>query len=393
MFSLDRFYNIIHNNLVSVLPHSESCYFYPFGTYENELFLNRRVDSNTDKESSAGRLLCCFLDQEPWYDYTLPIAEKATDIEITPNIIFANSEHSLFKDQYINSINGQDWYYFFHGFVALDWYKDFEYVHPKSFNQFNKVFICYNHIISKYRSYRLHLVSNLIIQDLTKHGHVSLPLADTYGTWKDVIHDPECMLSSKAKVQVFRSLESIAEPLQIDNDTPAGTMSADVNFDQLISALWHIVTETVYFLPKLHLTEKIFKPIAVKRPFILVAAPGNLAYLKSYGFKTFDKWIDESYDNEHDHYVRIEKITAEIKKLCALTDAELKSMHTEMHEVLEHNYNHFYHGFRQLIVDELVDNFKGVVDNINSARNAQQGHYIFQLPAGYLEEVKTRLGK
>ena len=37
----------------------------------------------------------------------------------------------------------------------------------------------------------------------------------------------------------------------------------------------------------MHLTEKIFKPIVNKQPFMLLAAPDNLAYLKSYGFKTY----------------------------------------------------------------------------------------------------------
>lgn len=393
MFSLDRFYNIIHNNLVSYFPDSESNYFYPFGTYENCVWLNELVDSTGTTKINVGKLLCCFLDQEPWYDYTLEFAEKATNIEITPNIIFANSEHSVFKDQYLESVNKYDWYYFFHGFVALDWYKDFEYIHPKSFNQFDKVFICYNHIISKYRSYRLHLASNLIAEDLTKYGHVSLPLSDINGSWRDAIYDPLCILSPRAKVQVVKTLNNVDTALQIDNDTPVGTMSASVNFDQLTSALWHVVTETVYFLPKLHLTEKIFKPIVAKRPFILVAAPGNLAYLKSYGFKTFDRWIDESYDQEQDHYIRIEKITAEIKKLCSMSAAELKEMHREMQDVLEFNHYHFYNNFKQLIVNELVDNFSAAIDKINSTRDAKQGHYILQFPNGYLDEVKTRLSK
>jgi hypothetical protein len=34
---------------------------------------------------------------------------------------------------------------------------------------------------------------------------------------------------------------------------------------------------------------------------MLLAAPGNLAYLKSYGFKTFDSVIDESYDTIQDN--------------------------------------------------------------------------------------------
>ena len=205
------------------------------------------------------------------------------------------------------------------------------------------------------------MVSNLIEQDLIQHGYVSLFLKDEMGTWQDAIQDAESLLDSRAKVKIYQALNTQTEPLIIDTNDPDGTMSANLNIDQSTDALWHIVTETVYFLPKLHLTEKIFKPIVSKRPFILVAAPGNLAYLKSYGFRTFDRWIDESYDQEADHYIRIEKITAEIARLCAMEPADLIIMHDEMKEVLEYNFNHFYNDFKGIIVDELVDNFEHIM--------------------------------
>ena len=156
-----------------------------------------------------------------------------------------------------------------------------------------------------------------------------------------------------------------------DTDRPRGSLSADAGPNELKfnqSALWHVVSETVFYYDKLHLTEKIFKPIFSKRPFILVAAPGNLAYLKSYGFRTFDRWIDESYDNEKDHQTRLEKITVEVEKLCNLSPTDLKKMHQEMREILEFNFNHFYGKFKTIIVQELLDNFKGIAGQWNNGR-------------------------
>jgi hypothetical protein len=250
--------------------------------------------------------------------------------------------------------------------------------------------------MSKYRSYRLHLVSNLISQDLVKHGAVSLFLEDSNGTWKQSLQDPESPLDTRAKIKIYQTLRNVTDPLVIDTKTPNGSLSAEINFTDLTNAFWHIVTETVYFLPKLHLTEKVFKPIIAQRPFILVAAPGNLAYLKSYGFKTFDRWIDESYDQEQDHYIRIERITSEIAKLCALPMSELKQMHQEMQEVLQYNYNHFYGNFKHIIVNELVDNFEGVLMQFNNGRqpnNHSRYHQRFELSKDYLQEVKQRLLK
>jgi hypothetical protein len=308
--------------------------------------------------------------------------------------IIANSEKSEILDSYLKFKNCYNWYYFYHGFAALYWYRDFRYVNPKIFDQYEKVFICYNHLISNYRSYRLHLVSNLVEQDLTKHGHVSFFLKDQHNTWQETVNDPYCLLDSRARGKIKTVLKDVTDPLIIDTDNPNGAMSATVNIDQLTSALWHIVTETIFFHPKLHLTEKIFKPIVAQRPFILAGAPGNLAYLKSYGFRTFDCWIDESYDDETDHYLRIEKITAEIGKLCALPKTELKNMHEEMKETLRYNYDHFYGEFKNIIVDELVDNFEHILRRINHGRepdNHSRFHTRYELPPGHLDAVKRRL--
>lgn len=403
MFSLDRFYNILHDNLISKFTNGKSVYFYPFGTYQQQNFLNTKIDSVDPGFGTYSQqwhvqnswIHCYFFDQEPYYDYTLPIIRKS---QLQPGHftgpsrinLLANSEHSKLKNNFVKSNGYYDWYYFYHGFAALDWYRDFQYIEPGSFNRFDKVFICYNHLTSKYRSYRLHLVSSLLEQDLVKSGSVSL----FHEGWQKTIEDPNNPLDNRARVKIYKQLRNISDPLTIDTATPDGTLSASVNFDSLTSALFHVVTETVYFQDKLHLTEKVFKPIVARRPFFLVAAPGNLSYLKSYGFRTFDRWIDESYDQEQDHYVRIEKITFELAKLCAMSPAVLRQMHLEMQEVLEYNFTHFYTGFKDLIVDELVDNFEHVLCQINNGRqpgNHSRYHQRFDLPVGYLEEVKTRL--
>ena len=423
MFSLDKFYSILHNNLISKLcNNNQTRYFYPFGTYDSVVTISNKFNYHSFRSMDANtwllktkKIYCYFLDQEP-IDKNTPAIGGSTEFPkpdhwggpnvdpaiITPGpgnlIIFATSEKSDLKNQLIKSKDYKcyDWYYFFHGFAALDWFRDLKYVEPSLLENFDKVFISYNNLISNLRSYRLHLVSNLLEQNLTEQGLVSLQLEDEHGTWKDAISDAYCPLDKRAKIKVIKQISKLPQSLTIDTDRPHGSLSADIDVDSATRALWHVVTETIYFLPKLHLTEKIFKPIAVKRPFILVAAPGNLAYLKSYGFKTFDRWIDESYDQEQDHYVRIEKITAEIKRLCEMSPQELKVMYEEMKETLEYNYNHFFGEFKQLIVNELVDNFESILAQFNHGRlpnNHSRYHQRFDFPDNYLAEVKQRLLK
>lgn len=150
------------------------------------------------------------------------------------------------------------------------------------------------------------------------------------------------------------------------------------------------MSETIFYQNKLHLTEKIFKPIVACKPFILVGAPGNLAYLKSYGFKTFDRWIDESYDNIKDPDDRIDKITNELQRLSSLSLTELRVMEKEMRDVLEHNFYHFYGDFKSRIVNELVDNFEMCLRQVN---NGQWGDKVLPINNVDFQKVKQLLLK
>ena len=252
MFSLDRFYNTLHSNFVQPLD-GQSYHFYPFGTYDNLSFLargryNPRKQQTANEPKAGGWLKCYFFDQEPLFNLDPVLSKTIKNISDHPTLpkklsILANSEISEQKTQYCRSYSCYDWYYFFHGFAALDWYRDFQYVNPSSFNRFDKVFICYNHLISKYRSYRLHLVANLIEQDLLKHGHVSLFLNDNIGTWQEAIEDPENPLDNRARVKIYQALKNINEPLTIDTHNPDGTLSADINLDDLTSALFSFIVK------------------------------------------------------------------------------------------------------------------------------------------------------
>ena len=71
-------------------------------------------------------------------------------------------------------------------------------------------------------------------------------------------------------------------------------------------------------------------------------------------------------------------------------------MYAEMKEVLVYNYNHFYGKFKEIIVNELVDNFEGVLMQFNNGRqpnNHSKYHFRFEPDHEYLQEVKQRLLK
>lgn len=368
MFSIESFYYVLYTNLLEPL-NINGKYFYPFGSTDVENII-KMVYSH-----QGARVMheCVFHDQEPIINSTgdrLLIAAELGTNHKKFNIL-ANSEYSQVKRSICKQNQFLDWYYFYHGFAALDWYQDYQYFSEVEC-QYTKVFMSLNRLMTNDRSYRLALVSLFLEKNLIDKGVISLHLNDQgWGDWKSELSSVDTKLSPYQIELITKHIGQLSGSIIADTDQPRGDLSAASGMPQLKfnqSALWHVVSETVFYYDKLHLTEKIFKPIFSKRPFILVAAPGNLAYLKSYGFRTFDRWIDESYDNEKDHQTRLEKIAAEVEKLCNLSPADLKKMHQEMREILEFNFNHFYRKFKTIIVRELLDNFKGIAGQWNNGR-------------------------
>ena len=355
------------------MPSDIKCYgfFYPFGSIDVNDFMHVGPQTKQAPIKMNNRVL--FFDQEPIIESTISnwyLNDSAFNLPFFLQFgkgikILANSDISKFTQEFCKEHHFQNWYYFFHGFAVLDWYQDYQYLTPVFETQFSKVFISLNHLMTKNRSYRLNLVSNYIEKNIISKGIVSLPLSDQYNTIKGEVFDSDSQLSLNAKKLIVTHLIRLEKPFVVD-DNVYGGFSAKINLPLERTALWSVVSETIFYHDKLHLTEKIFKPIVACRHFILVGAPGNLAYLKRYGFKTFDRWIDESYDNIQDPDLRIGKITDELRRLCNLSMDDLRCMEREMKEVLEHNFYHFYGDFKKIIVDELVDNFSNCLYQANN---------------------------
>ena len=102
-----------------------------------------------------------------------------------------------------------------------------------------------------------------------------------------------------------------------------------------------IVTETRLAQPYGNYSEKVLQPIQYKKPFILLAPPHTLKYLKEHGYQTFDKWWNEDYDECEDHGERLAKIFTIIQDILMKPMIELGEMYKEMSAVVEHNHNNF----------------------------------------------------
>lgn len=129
-------------------------------------------------------------------------------------------------------------------------------------------------------------------------------------------------------------------PLIIDSDNPDeitffhNYISRRKEYEE---SYFTIVSETNAETEYSFITEKTIKPIMNLHPFLILGNPNTLSVLKQFGFKTFDKWWDESYDSEFDFLKRGEKLITLVDELCNKTHDEWNVMLEEMRDILYHN--------------------------------------------------------
>ena len=135
----------------------------------------------------------------------------------------------------------------------------------------------------------------------------------------------------------WKDLENNHLPLIVDVeewDTNHYGTSADWLYSR---TFFSVVTESVFDDVSLFLDEKVWKPIYNYHPFIILGCPNSLKKLREMGFKTFEPFINESYDSEFHIGKRMNMIIDEIERLNSMGFEELKKWYKKLVSILKHN--------------------------------------------------------
>jgi hypothetical protein len=107
-----------------------------------------------------------------------------------------------------------------------------------------------------------------------------------------------------------------------------------VNSRPYLDTHFSLVTETVFNYPYSFRTEKIWKPIAVGHPFIVVSNSGYYRDLQRLGFQTFGNLIDETFDQIDNNTERLNRVAKEVEWLC---QQDLAKFTQESYNVCKYN--------------------------------------------------------
>ena len=143
----------------------------------------------------------------------------------------------------------------------------------------------------------------------------------------------------------FAKTHDFTTPVVLDVDlgpNRAGEYTRELYRDYFCT----LTSETLVGNGTLFFSEKTFKPIYNLHPFIFLGNPFSLKKLKELGYKTFNRWWDESYDEEIDYLKRIKKISSVMKTVASWSEEECVQVTQDMEETLVHNFNNFFNNKR-----------------------------------------------
>ena len=201
----------------------------------------------------------------------------------------------------------------------------------------------------RWRDHRPLTILLLRYRNLLDKGHISFGPCENHADWKE-IWDGLCVggIGNTYLETAIRESRDIMdmEPMYLDtNELHTNRAELHESTDPYYAdSYFSLVSETTYYHRRTtqnsrFITEKTFKPIAMKHPFLLITIPKSLEVLKFLGYKTFSPWINESYDNEMNDNNRLLMILDEVERLSNMSNIEVASFVIEINKICEYNFN------------------------------------------------------
>lgn len=347
--------------------------------------------------------ICYFSTWEPYNFINSPVTKMVEYIQINKKpdtkIIFENPRDSIDIDETLNKIyevvelSGIDYRQFYFLTCCLQIEEIFNQWliksgknykiniiavnHWESHNKFNfgeplpapieyqirpksKKFLFLNRIARSHRFVSVMMASKL---DLLTHGYYSFLNLNSKGISMEPVDE-----SFYAELLSEFKNDNLIQQVRSEYDRIKNTLPWFLNIQDLTNnqfwpttrwrqlksddvvyyqdSYFSVISERVFFNNTLldegwthFLTEKVFRPVYLKHPFIFLSWPGSLKHMRDLGYQTFNGLIDETYDTIENDTDRLLAVLAEIQRLCSFTESEFLSWQQQIKPIVEHNFS------------------------------------------------------
>jgi len=313
-------------------------YFHPYDELQSGIRLINAVD-DVHWDHLRFEPTAKFLYENCGETFTFEVADQIKNIielkKIPPNKIFMlvmDKVHKSFIEERFKELNVQGVTIGIHNV----W---FELTKIIDVDYSSKLFK-FSALSRRYVSWRLHLYASLVKKNLLNNFVYSFNNIHPYG---DVVHySKDTMLNDLNETKFGELTSTILEWLdKVPYNLPTAINVLDgwenTTYNAIVSADIHLLIESQYdffYVPKgpdniynrklapSCMSEKFYKTVSCKRPFIAYATPYFLEQVRELGFKTFSPYINESYDLELDHNKRADMIVSEVERISNLSNDE-----------------------------------------------------------------------
>ena len=215
---------------------------------------------------------------------------------------------------------------------------------------YEKKFLNFNR---RWRLHRPTFVMMLKNAGILDQGHVSLAPSDCSTAWDESLWQTIVQMHQSFPHIVSMAYDMKEElmnmpDLYLDREdlvTNRASIEVTAAHKKLYEdTYFSLVSETNYYTChegyecSRFLSEKAWKPILFRHPFLLISTPGILSALRQIGYKTFEGVIDETYDTIQDDGQRLEAIIRETERLCAFNEQEIQDFVRGCQPILDHNF-------------------------------------------------------
>lgn len=213
--------------------------------------------------------------------------------------------------------------------------KMFEFSGEYQTNTKEKKFLCFN---KEPRKHRIELLDKMLYHNMLDTSYYSF---EGNENWLEIVKNEQKYDNIIKNIDIF--------PLRL-NITESRKNPVDITVEDMTyftKSLFSVVTETVFYgttenSSSVFFSEKIYKPIILGHPFIIVGRPFSLKTLKDMGYKTFSPFIDERYDSIQDDDERLKFVIDEISRLCNMDLITVQAWQKNIKPIVDHNKTHFF---------------------------------------------------
>jgi hypothetical protein len=196
----------------------------------------------------------------------------------------------------------------------------------KLFNAFQK----------RTRPHRIWLYKELYINNLISDGIISMNFFDLRNSfYEGKLLDQELYQTLIKDLPIFPEKDLSENQKKEFVGDSADTFAEKLNYQSSLDSWISVVSEASFAESTCFISEKTFKPIATRHPFILYGNKNSLKYLRDLGYKTFTGFIDESYDNL-DTWERLDAVVKLLKDFKSTNN--MLDWFDSQREILDYNF-------------------------------------------------------